>query len=136
MLTPQLTIPQWLQIPMSQRMKIVKIFNLPRSGGTVVQDNTVITDGYTHEDLALITVEKLQEYLKEKEQDDLFALLNLLTIKLQEDEAKEIAEREAKEAKLKAHEVEEYKAQVVETVKNLTSMTDTVIKRREEESKK
>ena len=136
MLTPQLTIPQWLQIPMSQRMKIVKIFNLPRSGGTVVQDNTVLTDGYTHEDLALITVERLQEYLKEKEQDDLFALLNLLTIKLQEDETKEIAEREAKETKLKAHEVEEYKAQVVETVKNLTNMTDTVIKRREEESKK
>lgn len=60
----QLTIPQWLALSPDVRGELKKIFNIPRSSGTVLEDNRVVTDGYTHPDLANITIEKMQDYLK------------------------------------------------------------------------
>lgn len=61
---PQLTITQWVALPLEVRNKIVEIFKLPRSGHTeVINNQYVVSDGYTHEDLANLTEEKMQEYL-------------------------------------------------------------------------
>jgi hypothetical protein len=135
MLSPQVTIPQWLQIPRELRGRIVEIFKIPRSGGTVVIDNVVTTDGYTHEDLSLLSLPVLQEYLQEPGESDLFALMNLLIMKLQDEQEKILKEQEETKEKLKADEVEAYKAQIVDTVKNLTDISQTVIKRHEQASK-
>lgn len=40
-----------------------------------MQDNTVISDGHTHRDLATLTLEKLQQHLRSKS-DDFYALLD------------------------------------------------------------
>jgi hypothetical protein len=60
---PQVTIPQWLELPMPVRLRLKDIFNVPRSSGTEVHNQTVVSDGHTHKDLANITVEKMQEFL-------------------------------------------------------------------------
>lgn len=65
----QLTTTQWLQLPVPVRMKLKEIFAIPRSEGSIVQDNVQTSDGYNHRDLANITVEKMQAYTKTDEQD-------------------------------------------------------------------
>ena len=69
MLNAQLTTPQWLSLPISTRMRLVQIFNIPRSQGSLVQDNKVMSDGYTHNDLMHISVEKMQKLLDSDEKD-------------------------------------------------------------------
>ena len=69
MFTPQLTIPQWLSLQMPIRLRLKSIFNIPRSSGSEVVNTTVLSDGHTHGDLAVITVEKMQQYLSSDEQD-------------------------------------------------------------------
>lgn len=71
----QLTIPQWLGLPIDVRMQLKETFGIPRSQGTHVQDNIVTSDGYTHDDLARITVPAMQVYLNSKE-TDFFVLFN------------------------------------------------------------
>lgn len=70
-----MTTTQWLGLSMPLRMKLKEVFVIPRSSGTHVQDNTIISDGHTHGDLAHITVEKMQTYLH-SEETDFFELLN------------------------------------------------------------
>jgi hypothetical protein len=65
----QLTTTQWLGLPSDVRRQLVETFGIPRSQGTHIQDNDVISDGYTHEDLAHITVPVMQMYLNSKETD-------------------------------------------------------------------
>ncbi len=65
----QLTQPQWLQLPIPVRTQLKKVFGIPRSSGTVVEDNRVTTDGHTHGDLAFITVEKMQDFTHSEETD-------------------------------------------------------------------
>lgn len=74
---PQLSKPQWLNLPIEVRVKLIEVFHLTRSGFTEVVDGRVTSDGYTHEDLAKITLEKLQEIL-DSDNDDYFALLEEL----------------------------------------------------------
>ena len=129
MLTAQITIPQWLQIPLEIRAKLVEIFKIPRSSGTVVQDNTVLTDGYTHDDLAKLTVEILQQYTNSEEKE-FFKLINLVIENLSEKEKQRLLEQEALRTKLQEEELDEYQAQVVDTVKTLGDIAETVMKRR------
>jgi len=69
MLNAQLTVPQWLSLPISTRMRLVQLFHIPRSQGSLVQDNKVMSDGYTHNDLMHISVEKMQKLLDSDEKD-------------------------------------------------------------------
>lgn len=77
MLHKQLNTHEWLELPLPIRFKLIELFNIPRSSGTLVQDNTVISDGYTYKDLAHITVEKMQKYLQlgVENFDELFIVL-------------------------------------------------------------
>ncbi len=59
----QLSTHEWLKLPMDTRSKLREIFNIPRSQGTVLEDNTVKSDGTTYQDLNAITVEKMSSWL-------------------------------------------------------------------------
>lgn len=72
----QISIPQWLTIEQKVRLKLVELFEIPRTGYTHVQDGVVTTDGYKHEDLAHLTVEKMQTYIGNRKETDFFKLLD------------------------------------------------------------
>lgn len=59
----------WLKLPSEVRYRLTEIFEIPRSTGTVVEGNRVLTDGYTNEDLGEVTIEKMQVYLQSEETD-------------------------------------------------------------------
>lgn len=67
MFSPQITTSQWLLLPFEVRQYLVTEFKIPRSSYTLVQDNKVMADGYTHDDLATITIEKMQHFTGSKE---------------------------------------------------------------------
>lgn len=72
----QLNTVQWISLPSETRSKLVEVFNIPRSGNTEVEDQTVVTDGYTHRDLSTITIEKMQGFLLDTIEDDYFKLFH------------------------------------------------------------
>lgn len=53
----------WLSLPKNIRDEICVVFKIPRSGFVEVSDNKVVCDGHSNSDIALITVEKMQEFL-------------------------------------------------------------------------
>jgi len=66
---PQITTHIWLGLPIEVRRQLVATFSIQRSEGSHIQDNVVISDGYNHRDLSVVTVERMQEYLHSKESD-------------------------------------------------------------------
>ncbi len=101
MLRQQITIPQWLQFPSEVRLKLIKIFEIPKSEGTYVVDKTVVSDGHNHDDLAHITVEKLQFFTESKE-ENFFTLMELALSKIYEETEKEQEEKILEAAQEKA----------------------------------
>lgn len=65
----QLPTHEWLKLPMEVRVKLREIFNIPKSEGARVVNNTVESDGHTFRDLQALTVEKMQSYLDSKGDD-------------------------------------------------------------------
>jgi len=88
----QLTRPQWLALSVPIRRKLIELFDIPRSASTEVIDGVVASDGHTHEDLAVITLEKVQVLLDSTETD--FYSLMMELVKLIE---KDLADLEAAE---------------------------------------
>ncbi len=88
----QLNTVQWLSLPLETRNKLVEIFNIPRSSSTEVEDNRVVSDGYTHHDLAYITIEAMQGFLLDTVENDYFKLFHrvLDAIKPEEPKIEEI----------------------------------------------
>lgn len=54
----------WMTLPQDIRRHLVNLFKMNRSSGSEVRDNTVISDGYTNEDLENINEITMCEYLK------------------------------------------------------------------------
>lgn len=81
-MTIQVSVHDWLQLPMDIRQKLAVIFNLNRSGGNILEDNVVISDGYSHKDLAAITVDAMQKYLETYEINDFVTLFDLVIDKV------------------------------------------------------
>jgi len=69
MIGPQVNQSQWLNLPTEIRVKLATIFNLSRSTGSHVMNNTVQCDGHTDGDLLGISVEKMQQLLGSSETD-------------------------------------------------------------------
>lgn len=69
----QLNTHDWISLPPQVRAKLVKIFNIPRSGVGHVDYTSSgpvqSSDGHTHEDLKAISVEAMQRYLVSTETD-------------------------------------------------------------------
>ncbi len=88
-ITPQLSVHDWLALPMPVRQRLAEVFSIPRSTGTLVEGNTVKSDGHTYTDLQAITVGKMQEYLGSGySSDTTFEEYLNLTITKAEDEVK------------------------------------------------
>jgi predicted HTH domain antitoxin len=64
----------WMDLSWQVRTQLVKDLNIPKSKDVVLQDNVVLTDGRTQNDInQAITIESLQEYTKSS-LDDIFEL--------------------------------------------------------------
>lgn len=79
----QVSVQDWLQIPMKARIRLREVFSIPKSRGSLVEGNVVKSDGTTHEDLKHITVPKMQAYL-ESEELDFVSLFNSCVDKVSE----------------------------------------------------
>lgn len=60
----QVSTFHWLQADTETRSQISKLLDLPRTGGGKVYGTRLISDGYTNEDLAGITVERINSLLQ------------------------------------------------------------------------
>lgn len=76
----QISVHEWLQLPMDVRQKLRQIFSIPKSEGARVVDNRVESDGTTYKDLSVVTAEKMAQYLQEDSVDLDFARLFDATI--------------------------------------------------------
>ncbi len=69
----QLFTHQWLALSSDVRLKLQTIFNIKKSGVVTVEGRAtgtvVLSDGVSNEDLAAITVEKMQAFLTSTETD-------------------------------------------------------------------
>lgn len=70
---------QWLEFSRPVRERLAEIFSIPKSKGALVENNKVLSDGYTFEDLTAITVPKMQEYLSSEELDFMQLLTNTVS---------------------------------------------------------
>lgn len=57
----------WIHLPLETRLHLVKVFKLERTGVTEIVDQRIVSDGFTVDDLKLITKEKLCEYVGSEE---------------------------------------------------------------------
>ena len=69
MIPIQLSVQNWVSLDQPTREKLREVFNVKRSTMTVVEDQRLKCDGSTYEDLGVITVEAMQNYLQTDEQD-------------------------------------------------------------------
>ena len=90
----QVSVPEWVKLPHETRVELAKQFNLKKSKGAQVEFIGGITvlqsDGYTHDDLRDITIEKMQDYLK-SEETDFIKLFNACVEKVDEVANTEVA---------------------------------------------
>lgn len=64
----------WMDLSWQVRTQLVKDLNIPKSKDVVLQDNVVLTDGRTQNDInQAITIKSLQEYTTSNS-DDIFEL--------------------------------------------------------------
>ncbi len=80
----QVSVHDWLALPMRVRLKLREVFAIPKSQGTIVENNTVKSDGTTFNDLQHITLEKMKAYLGTD--GDFVELFNLCVEKLAEED--------------------------------------------------
>lgn len=59
----QLTTFEWLQLPDNIKSLFKTTFEIPRTGGSMVIGNKVVSDGHTNEDLSRVSLDSLQKYL-------------------------------------------------------------------------
>ena len=62
MISDSISVFQWVSIAQETRDKIASMLELKRSGTTQVANGILITDGYTEQDLAGITNDKLERF--------------------------------------------------------------------------
>lgn len=87
---PHLSVQQWVSLSQEIRLKLVKIFEIPRSSATHVNNGVLETDGHTYNDLKAITTEKMNNYLGGPIELDYFTLFNAVVIKAQEPEPESV----------------------------------------------
>lgn len=67
-MAPERILPQqFMHISKEVRDYIALMWKIPQSGITEIRDQYVISDGHTYEDLAVITLEKMCEYIGSEE---------------------------------------------------------------------
>lgn len=79
----QLLPQEWLQMPIEIRNLFKITFQIPRTGGAIVNNNRLESDGHTTQDLSVVSLKSLQEYLGTTE-DHWDKLLQLTINKMEE----------------------------------------------------
>lgn len=135
MIKHQLTIPQWLSLPPELKSRLKEIFAIPRSTGAQIMDNKVLSDGHTHEDLAHITVEKMQKFLscKEGDSEDFWDLFHEVLVKLNKEweSEKQVAKKEYEKTSEEAKERKaEALADLAQKMEEIATEAEQVIRKR------
>jgi hypothetical protein len=75
----------WLELSMATRMALADMFGFKMRGARHTMDNRVISDGFLHTDLAVITKERMAEVLgiKADPKADFFALFSKVVDKIE-----------------------------------------------------
>lgn len=81
---PGLYAAQWMLLPQEVRTRLAEVFALKKTGGSLVQDNRQLSDGYTDKDLEVITLEAMQAFLGTEEKDFLILLTEIRAKVLQD----------------------------------------------------
>ncbi len=85
----QVSVPDWLKLSHETRVKLAEIFQVPKSKGSQMEqmgsESIIKSDGHTHEDLSVITVEKMKAYLGGITVDDFATLFDACVAKVEED---------------------------------------------------
>jgi hypothetical protein len=58
---------QWMHVSKEIRDYLALMWKVPQSGITEVRDQEIITDGHTYEDLAVITLDRMCDYIGSEE---------------------------------------------------------------------
>lgn len=86
----------WLSLSQETRAKIAALFEIEKSGSVYVVNGAngpkVQSDGYTYEDLSVITVERMQEITGSKSTDFYHLFRNVVAIVQEEELLEEIFE--------------------------------------------
>lgn len=129
MITPQLSVNQWLELPLYVKNRLKEIFSIPKSDGAYVENNVIRSDGHTYEDLSRVSVQAMQEFLQVKD-TDFYILLNQVIEKIEQ----ELKDQEEETARLLEEEEEQaqaqYETQVIDAVKNISEMSKNITKKR------
>lgn len=67
----------WIRLPIEVKKRIAEIFGIKRSGASHVVDGMVQSDGYTDNDLSVLTIVNLQKELGSTD-PDIFSLWNTM----------------------------------------------------------
>lgn len=79
----QVSVHDWLELPMQVRQDLRAAFQIPKSEGALVEGGIVKSDGTTRKDLQAITVDKMQIFLEAKDpSDDFVSLFNACVAKI------------------------------------------------------
>lgn len=80
----------WLSLPQDTRAKVAELFGITKSGSVYVVNGAtgpvVQSDGYTYDDLSVITVARMQEMLNSKS-DNFYALFKSIVKLVNEETA-------------------------------------------------
>lgn len=71
----------WMMVPIEERIVLVNDFKLTKTGYTEVHDNVVISDGYSTEDLRVLTAERLADYVGSEPTESMLRLWELTVAK-------------------------------------------------------
>ena len=88
---PRLSVQQWVGLSDSVRTKLHIVFGLHRSVGAEVNNGQLVCDGHSYNDLGVITLENMSEYLGTK-QKDFYDAFNACVVKAQIPEPENTAE--------------------------------------------
>lgn len=61
-------LPQlWMVLPNDIKLHLVTVFNIKKTGVSEIRDSEVVRDGYTADDLLVISLEKMTNYIGSEE---------------------------------------------------------------------
>jgi hypothetical protein len=72
----------WLGLKSTTRQSLKILLDIPKTGGSEVYGNTVVSDGFTDSDLATVTLPKLQEFMQ-SDDTDFYGLLGTLISRIE-----------------------------------------------------
>jgi hypothetical protein len=64
-----INVKQWMDLTLEVRAKIIKDFNLVRTGKAGIAGNKIVSDGYTQDDISKINLINLQKVLDSADED-------------------------------------------------------------------